>query len=101
MMSPARTAQRVVVVRVRKAELRHDGVAHELLGAPPQRRQLARDHLIEGLHHLAEPAAEERKLVTVVFADLAASTELANHLDAERFREVMQAFYQMVSRELS
>ncbi|MFN2545156.1 MAG: AAA family ATPase [Actinomycetota bacterium] len=50
---------------------------------------------------VGEPATEERKLVTVLFADLAASTDLAIHLDAERFREVMQAFYQMVSRELS
>ena len=44
---------------------------------------------------------QERKLVTVVFADLAGSTELATHLDPERYREVMQAFYQMVSRELA
>jgi class 3 adenylate cyclase/tetratricopeptide (TPR) repeat protein len=50
---------------------------------------------------LGEPAAEERKLVTVVFADLAGSTELATHLDPERYREVMQAFYQTVSGELA
>src|SRR5947207_15784604 len=46
-------------------------------------------------------AVQERKLVTVVFADLAGSTVLATHLDPERYREVMQAFYQSVSRELS
>src|SRR5438094_2117818 len=50
---------------------------------------------------VAAPAVQERKLVTVVFADLAGSTELATHLDPERYREVMQAFYQMVSRELA
>src|SRR5207237_3969817 len=50
---------------------------------------------------LGEPAAEERKLVTVVFADLAGSTELATRLDPERYREVMQAFYSMASRELA
>src|SRR5207248_7507956 len=50
---------------------------------------------------LAEPAAQERKLVTVVFADLAGSTELATRLDPERYREVMQAFYSMASRELA
>src|SRR5207244_3687406 len=43
----------------------------------------------------------ERKVVTVLFADLARSTELANMLDPERFREVMNAFYAMVSRELA
>jgi class 3 adenylate cyclase len=50
---------------------------------------------------IAEPAAQERKLVTMVFADLAGSTELATRLDAERYREVMQAFYSMASRELA
>jgi class 3 adenylate cyclase/tetratricopeptide (TPR) repeat protein len=43
----------------------------------------------------------ERKVVTVLFADLARSTELANMLDAERFRELMSGFYAMVSRELA
>jgi class 3 adenylate cyclase len=36
--------------------------------------------------------AEERKVVTVLFADLADSTELAARLDPERFREVMAEF---------
>src|SRR5205823_772783 len=49
----------------------------------------------------AAPSVQERKLVTVVFADLAGSTELATHLDPERFREVMAAFYRMVSTELA
>lgn len=44
---------------------------------------------------------EERKVVTVLFADLAASTELAATLDPERFREVMAAFYSAVTSELS
>jgi class 3 adenylate cyclase/tetratricopeptide (TPR) repeat protein len=43
----------------------------------------------------------ERKVVTVLFADLARSTELANMLDAERFRELLSAFYALVSRELT
>src|SRR5436309_7860114 len=50
---------------------------------------------------VAAPAVQERKLVTVVFADLAGSTELATHLNPERYREVMQAFYALVSRELA
>jgi class 3 adenylate cyclase/tetratricopeptide (TPR) repeat protein len=44
---------------------------------------------------------EERKVVTVFFADLARSTELAASLDPERFREVMSAFFRMVSVELT
>ena len=43
----------------------------------------------------------ERRVVTVLFADLAGSTELASHLDAERFREVIAAFFKMVSTELA
>src|SRR5207247_1298459 len=42
----------------------------------------------------------ERKVVTILFADLARSTELAGRLDPERFREVMAAFYAMVQAEL-
>jgi class 3 adenylate cyclase/tetratricopeptide (TPR) repeat protein len=42
----------------------------------------------------------ERKVVTVLFADLVRSTELATRLDPERFREVIAAFYAMVQTEL-
>jgi class 3 adenylate cyclase/tetratricopeptide (TPR) repeat protein len=44
--------------------------------------------------------AEERKVVTVVFVDIVGSTELSSSLDAERFREVLSAFYEAVSSEL-
>ncbi|MEP6475870.1 MAG: tetratricopeptide repeat protein [Actinomycetota bacterium] len=46
-------------------------------------------------------AASERKVVTVVFADLVDSTALAASLDPERFREVMAGFHGMVSDELA
>ena len=45
------------------------------------------------------PAAAERRVVTVVFVDLAGSTELAARLDPERFREVIAAFHGMVTEE--
>jgi len=48
---------------------------------------------------VAVPAASERRLVTVVFVDMAGSTELASQLDAERFREVLAAFHGMVTEE--
>jgi class 3 adenylate cyclase/tetratricopeptide (TPR) repeat protein len=44
---------------------------------------------------------EERKIVSVLFADLADSTALAARLDPERFREIMSAFYEMATNELS
>src|SRR2546427_9339485 len=49
---------------------------------------------------VAAVTTEERKVVTVLFADLVSSTELAARLDPERFREVMAAFFRAVSEEL-
>ncbi len=43
---------------------------------------------------------EERKLVTVLFADLVESTALAQRLDPERAREVMGRFFDAVTEEL-
>jgi class 3 adenylate cyclase/tetratricopeptide (TPR) repeat protein len=48
-----------------------------------------------------EEAGEERRMVTVLFADIAGSTQLAARLDPERFREVLGAFYRLASDELS
>ncbi len=47
------------------------------------------------------PEASERRVVTVVFADMAGSTELAARLDPERFREVLAAFHGMVAEEVA
>ena len=44
---------------------------------------------------------QERKVVTVVFADLVESTRLAQRLDAERAREVLGAFFDAASEELT
>jgi class 3 adenylate cyclase/tetratricopeptide (TPR) repeat protein len=49
---------------------------------------------------VAAVITEERRVVTILFADLAGSTELAAQLDPERFREVMAAFFRSVSTEL-
>ena len=40
-----------------------------------------------------ETATSERKMVTVLFADLVDSTGLARRLDPERTREVLGGFY--------
>lgn len=47
-----------------------------------------------------EGLSEERKVVTVLFADLARSTQLAASLDPERFREVLAEFFRMASDEV-
>jgi class 3 adenylate cyclase/tetratricopeptide (TPR) repeat protein len=43
---------------------------------------------------------EERKMVTVLFADLVDSTGLARRLDAERTREILSRFFDAASEEL-
>jgi class 3 adenylate cyclase/tetratricopeptide (TPR) repeat protein len=46
------------------------------------------------------PPPEERKLVTVVFADLVGSTRLSSQIDPEMYREVIASFYRVVTEEL-
>src|SRR5260370_28458137 len=43
---------------------------------------------------------EERKMVTVLFADIVDSTALARRLDPERSREVLGAFFDAATEEL-
>jgi class 3 adenylate cyclase/tetratricopeptide (TPR) repeat protein len=49
---------------------------------------------------VAAPPIAERKIVTVVFADLVGSTRLSAMLDPELYREVIGAYYQVVTEEL-
>jgi class 3 adenylate cyclase/tetratricopeptide (TPR) repeat protein len=53
-----------------------------------------------GLELTPAPVGEERKLVTVLFADVTGSTELGEKLDAERLREVMDAFFSAMREEI-
>jgi class 3 adenylate cyclase/tetratricopeptide (TPR) repeat protein len=45
-------------------------------------------------------AGEERKLVTVLFADVEGSTALGERLDPERLKEVMSAFFEAMRAEI-
>src|SRR6516225_3013733 len=45
-------------------------------------------------------AAEERKVVTVLFADLAGSTALGERLDPEDVRELQSELFELVGREV-
>jgi class 3 adenylate cyclase/tetratricopeptide (TPR) repeat protein len=49
--------------------------------------------------HVAPPA-DERKLATVLFADLVGSTELAGSQDPERTRATLDRFYEAMSAEI-
>jgi class 3 adenylate cyclase/tetratricopeptide (TPR) repeat protein len=48
-----------------------------------------------------EEGGEERRVVTILFADVAGSTELAARLDPERVREAMGEFYRLSSDEVA
>jgi len=54
-----------------------------------------------GLELAPAAVGEERKLVTVLFADVTGSTELGEKLDAERLREVMDAFFSAMREEIA
>ena len=45
----------------------------------------------------ALPAAEERKLVTILFADLAGSTALGERLDPERLHVVLDSYFRAMA----
>ena len=51
---------------------------------------------------LSPPPAtsEERKLVTVLFADVAGSTQLGDRLDAEALKDVMSRFFAAMRAEI-
>src|SRR5688572_3907183 len=46
------------------------------------------------------PPAEERKLVTVLFADLAGSTELAVRHDPEQLRALLTAYFEEMAQQV-
>jgi len=48
----------------------------------------------------APAAGQERKLVTVLFADVTGSAGLGERLDPERLREVMEAYFQAMREEI-
>ncbi len=47
------------------------------------------------------PATDERKIVTILFADLVDSTGMASRLDPERARAVLGAFFDGAVEELT
>ena len=48
-----------------------------------------------------EPAARERKLATILFADLVGSTELGGSLDPEYTRDLLDRFYDAMAAEIA
>jgi class 3 adenylate cyclase/tetratricopeptide (TPR) repeat protein len=56
---------------------------------------------VAGEHESADPQHSERKLATVLFADLVSSTELGGSQDAEQTRAMLDRFYDAMSDEVN
>jgi class 3 adenylate cyclase len=54
----------------------------------------------EAVSEQAAPSGHERRLVTVLFADVTGSTALGEQLDPEQLREVMDTFFAAMRREI-
>ena len=46
------------------------------------------------------PAGQERRLVTILFADVSGSTQLGERLDPERLQEVLTTYFQAMREEI-
>ena len=66
---------------------------------PPLRapREYTPRHLAEKILQSRSALEGERKQVTVVFADVKGSMELAEQLDPEAWSEIMQRFFRILS----
>jgi class 3 adenylate cyclase/tetratricopeptide (TPR) repeat protein len=50
--------------------------------------------------HLSQPGLEERKLVTILFADITGSTGLGERFDPERWRVLLQRFFSVMAASI-
>ncbi len=56
--------------------------------------------LLEAQLAAASPANEERRIITVLFADIVGSTPLAESMDPEEYREIVRAVHQLASQAI-
>lgn len=66
--------------------------------APPSNH--VADHAAEPAHGADEERADQRRIVTVLFADLTSSTALAEVMDPEDERALLAAFFETMAREI-
>lgn len=102
--APPKSGARVRGVRMRPLRAARDGAT--AAGAPataleeaPAAREIVPAAGGVGVH-AEEERAEERRVVTVLFADLTSSTALAEGMDAEEVRGLLAGFFAIVTREL-
>jgi hypothetical protein len=64
---------------------------------PPDPRSYTPKHLVEKILTNRSALEGERKQVTVLFADVKGSTELASELDPEEWHRIMERFFQILA----
>lgn len=64
------------------------------------RPRLQREYSLSKVSAVASGGLGERKLVTIIFADLVGSTALGDEQDPERTRQLLERFYDAVTEEL-
>jgi Double zinc ribbon/Adenylate and Guanylate cyclase catalytic domain len=64
---------------------------------PPDRRSYTPKHLAEKILQSKSALEGERKQVTVLFADVKGSMDLAEHLDPEDWHEILDRFFQILT----
>jgi hypothetical protein len=67
------------------------------VAAPPAIRSAAPTHLADKILRSRSALAGERKQVTVLFADVKGSMELAAQLDPEAWSQIMQRFFTILA----
>ncbi len=70
------------------------------LMAQPPRQSYTPRHLAERVLRHRSAMEGERKQVTVLFADMAGSTRIANELDAEEWHRILDEFFSILSEEI-
>ena len=65
--------------------------------APPDPRSYTPKHLAEKILTSRSALEGERKQVTILFADVRGSTELASELDPEEWHRIMDRFFQILA----
>jgi class 3 adenylate cyclase/tetratricopeptide (TPR) repeat protein len=79
------------------APLEEAGPRPEDAAAGPQAEVRIPDHLSELIRRQGSALSGERKQVTVLFADVMSSMDLAERVDAERWRQIMDRLFQILA----
>ncbi len=92
-MDEATKLQQAIQALDSQRALLGDDVVEAALG--PLRERLTSLQTIQAVQNVpTQPAAQQRRIVTILFADVSGYTAMSEHMDAEDVRDVMNALWQ-------